>query len=228
MRRGLLSISAAGVVLLAAVFAAGELLSAPARRAVGPPPPELAAQPVEMQTSSHQTIAGWFARGIPGQGAVLLLHGIRGDRRQMTERAKFLHTAGYSVLLVDLPAHGESGGSRITYGYREAAGVKAAMRFLRQTLPNERHAVIGISLGAASFVLADETPAPNAVVLESMYPTIAEAVSDRLRMRLGAWGAQLARSTVATADSSRRYCGSITANRPPASFARAHSHRERH
>jgi fermentation-respiration switch protein FrsA (DUF1100 family) len=110
----------------------------------------------------------------------------------MIERAKFLHAAGYSVLLVDLPAHGESGGTRITFGFREAVGVKAAMRFLRESLPGERIAVVGVSLGAASLVLASESPAPHAVVLESMYPTITEAVSDRLSMRLGALGARLA------------------------------------
>jgi len=41
--------------------------------------------------------------------------------------------------------------------------------------------VIGVSLGAASLVLAKPDPAPSAVVLESMYPTIEEAVSNRLR-----------------------------------------------
>lgn len=192
MRRALISISLLAITLLALVFSAGEVLSSPARRAVGAPPPELAAESVVLRVSPHETIAGWFVRGTPGQGAILLLHGVRGDRRQMLERAKFLHLAGYSVLLIDLPAHGESSGTRITFGYREAEGVKAAMHFLRQTLPGERKAVIAVSLGAASLILAGDIPAPNAVVLESMYPTIAEAVSDRLNMRFGAIGTQLA------------------------------------
>ena len=40
-------------------------------------------------------------------------------------------------------------------------------------------------------MLAHAAPAPAAVVLESMYPTIEEAVADRLRMRLGAPGTWL-------------------------------------
>src|SRR5947208_6367713 len=36
-----------------------------------------------------------------------------------------------------------------------------------------------------SLVLSDPSPAPSAVVLESMFPTITEAVSDRVRLYLG-------------------------------------------
>jgi fermentation-respiration switch protein FrsA (DUF1100 family) len=52
-------------------------------------------------------------------------------------------------------------------------------------LPGERIGVIGVSLGAAATVLAYPDPAPDAVVLESMYPTIDEAVADRLELHLG-------------------------------------------
>jgi fermentation-respiration switch protein FrsA (DUF1100 family) len=123
---------------------------------------------------------------------VLLLHGVRADRREMLGRARFLNQLGYAVLLPDLPAHGESSGESITYGLREAEGVRAALAYLRQQLPQEKLGVIGVSLGAASLVLADAAPAPDAVVLESMFPTIAEAVQDRLRLYLGAPGPVLA------------------------------------
>ena len=110
----------------------------------------------------------------------------------MVERARLLAGNGYAVLLIDLPAHGESSGDRITFGLREAEGVKAALAYLRQELPGERIGVVGVSLGAASFVLSKAEPPPNAVVLESMYPTIAAAVTDRLTRRLGNAGKILA------------------------------------
>jgi len=109
----------------------------------------------------------------------------------MLRRARFLNQAGYAALLVDLPAHGESSGDRITFGAREAAGVTTALEYLRRELPDERVGIIGVSLGAASTVLANPKPAPDAVILESMYPTIEEAVADRLVMRLGPLGASL-------------------------------------
>jgi uncharacterized protein len=178
-----------GLVVL--IFGAGEVLSRPAVRLIGEPPPDFPARGVRLSTASGTSVAGWFARGQPGQGAVLLLHGVRADRTQMLRRARFLNQAGYAALLVDLPAHGESAGDRITFGAREAAGVKTALEYLRRELPGERVGIIGVSLGAASTVLAHPNPAPDAVILESMYPTIEEAVADRLVMRLGPLGAGL-------------------------------------
>lgn len=59
-------------------------------------------------------------------------------------------------------------------------------------LPDERVGVIAVSLGAASLVLSRPSPPLNAVVLESMFPSIAEAVADRLVMRLGPVGSRFA------------------------------------
>lgn len=109
----------------------------------------------------------------------------------MLGRAKDFQKLGYSVLLIDLPAHGESAGTSITFGFREAEGVRASLHFLRESLPGEKVAIVGVSLGAASFVLADISPPPDAVVLESMYPTIEEAVTNRLRIKAGELGAAL-------------------------------------
>lgn len=170
----------------------GEVLSRPAAQAVGQPPAHFRAQTVRLDTEPGQFVVGWFLRGEPSKGAVLLLHGVRGNRTQMLGRAVFLARAGYSTLLIDLPAHGESSGDRITFGARESRGVRAAVAFLRDALPQERLGVIGVSLGAASTVLADLSPAPDAIVIESMYPTIEEAVADRLTAHLGDLGGLLA------------------------------------
>ncbi len=184
-----LCLAAAGAV---AVFAAGEMLSRPARASVGPAPADLQAAPVAFPAAQHGIVKGWLVCGVPGKGVILLLHGVRSNRTEMIGRARFLKAAGYSSLLIDLPAHGESGGDRITFGMREAAGVTAALDYLRQALPAEPVGVIGASLGGASLVFANARPAPRAVVLESMYPTIDEAVANRLAMRFGAGGAYLA------------------------------------
>lgn len=176
----------AGVCLagIAAVLGAGEVLSAPSRSRLGDAPPDLGATTVHIGS-----VAGWMILGRPGMGAVLLLHGVRANRSEMLGRARFLAHDGYTVLLIDLPAHGESGGERITFGAREKEGVQAALAWLRTQAPGERIGAIGVSLGAAALVLAHPAPALDAVVLESMYPTIEEAVANRLRVRLGSLGA---------------------------------------
>ncbi|CAN7437513.1 alpha/beta fold hydrolase [Acidovorax sp. LjRoot129] len=187
----LITACASSVIAAVLYFGAGELLSRPALRLVGKRPSDFPAKVVRIDTAPGQFVVGWFAPGEQSRGAVLLLHGIRADRTQMLRRARFLARAGYSTLLIDLPAHGESSGDRITFGARESAGVLAAVGFLRRELPRERLGIIGVSLGAASTLLARPQPAADAVVIESMYPTIEEAVNDRLRMRLGKIGAVL-------------------------------------
>jgi uncharacterized protein len=192
----LLVLSAVASVLaaLAAALALGELLSRPARLKVGDAPRDLMAQSVQIPIDRPETayVRGWFARSHQREGGVLLLHGVRSSRLQMIDRVRFLKAAGYSVLLIDLPAHGESHGERITFGAREGDGVLAALDYLRQELPNEPIGVIGVSLGAASLVLSRPKPPPEAVILESMYPTITDAVADRIAIRLGSAGRSLA------------------------------------
>ncbi len=192
VHRALAGASAIALLCIAFVLGVGEVLSRPVQHAVGSPPRGLQATSVVLNVNSRQHVAGWFSPGGRGKGAVLLLHGVRGDRRDMLGRALLLHRLGYSVLLIDLPAHGESDGDRITFGYREAAGVRAALDYLRRRSPGERIGVIGVSLGAAALVFSRPDPAPSAVVLESMYPTITEAVEDRLAIRFGRLGKALA------------------------------------
>lgn len=189
-KRGLIALASCFVLFAGAVFGAGEFLSKPHHHAVGNPPPELFATPVLMPNKKGY-VAGWVARGA-GRGAVLLLHGVRGDRREMQGRALFLNRLGYTVLLVDLPGHGESAGERITFGANEADGVRVALAWLRRNLPGEKIGVIGTSLGAAATVLSRPGLQLDALVVEAMYPTIGEAVENRMAMRLGAPGRWLA------------------------------------
>ena len=151
---------------------------------------ELKAEALVLRAGPGQSVAGSYLTG-RGRGAILLLHGIRSDRRQMVQRARFLHRLGYAVLLIDLPGQGASTANAVTFGLHEAQGVRAALDELRRRMPGQRIGVIGVSLGAASLVLCPTCGHVDAVVLESMYPTIEEAVANRLRMRLGVFGGPL-------------------------------------
>ena len=109
----------------------------------------------------------------------------------MLGRGRFLSEAGYSVLLFDFQAHGESSGRRYTFGHLEAIDAKAALAFARQRNPRVKIGAIGFSLGAAACVLGPEPAQFDALVLEALYPTIEEAIGNRIAMRLGAWAAPL-------------------------------------
>ena len=152
--------------------------------------PDLKAEALVLRAGPGQSVAGSYLAG-RGRGAILLLHGIRSDRRQMVRRAQLLQGLGYAVLLIDLPGQGASTADAVTFGLHEAQGVRAALDELRRRTPGQRIGVIGVSLGAASLVLCPNCGHVDAVVLESMYSTIEEAVENRLRMRLGAFARPL-------------------------------------
>ncbi len=115
----------------------------------------------------------------------------------MLGRARFLASAGYSLLLIDFRGHGESSAAHSTYGGLESHDVRAAVGFLRAALPRERIGVIGISMGGAAALLGPSPLPVQALVLESVYPTIDDAVRDRLRAWLGSAGQALAPSVLA-------------------------------
>lgn len=183
---------------LVGVWTAGSSLVRPIQGSIGAPPSDLPARTVALAGASGGSIYGWFVPGTAGQGAVLLLHGVRADRRAMIDRARFLHAAGYAVLLIDFQAAGESPGKAITFGFLEANDVKASLRYIHQQLPGERVGIIGTSMGGAAAILAEPEVQADAVVLEQVYPAIKQATEDRLAIHLGSVGPWLAPVLLAT------------------------------
>jgi uncharacterized protein len=186
---GALLVGVASIGLIAAWIVGGFLVS-PAHRPVGPLPPELSAAEIELASQSGATIKGWWCESKDARATILLFHGVRGDRRSMLGRAKLFRDAGFSVLLIDFQAHGESRGSHITFGYLERHDVSAAIAFAKEKNPDHPLGIVGSSLGGAATLLGAPREI-DALVLEAVYPTIGEAVDDRCRMRLGPFGFML-------------------------------------
>ena len=186
-RRLIISILVILLTFLAGVWIAGTILSAPTHQSVGDAPSDLPVRAVQFQSRSGATIKGWFIKGKQGAGAIILMHGVRANRLSMLDRARFLSRAGFSVLLFDFQSHGESSGDHITFGYLESRDAQAAVEFLRTNLPDEKIGVLGVSMGGAATLLASPPLDVNAMVLEMVYPSINQAVSNRLSMRLGGW-----------------------------------------
>jgi fermentation-respiration switch protein FrsA (DUF1100 family) len=179
------------VIAVVTVFAVGTMLSRPVPVRIGSPPPSLLAERVEFRSDSGPLIRGWLSRATAGGGAVLLLPALRANRLSMVHRAQVLRAAGYSTLLIDFQATGESEGDRITFGWRERLDVVAAVRALRAMLPREQIGIIGVSLGGAATLLAAPQLDVDAAILEAVYPSIDVAVENRLRIRFGVLGAAL-------------------------------------
>ena len=184
IRKWLLLIAGIGSVATVVVaWLVGDALVAPANRVVGPPPNDFPASTVTISSASKATLAAWHLPVSQSNATAILLHPIRGDRRSMISRARLFNKHGYSTLLVDLQAHGESTGQNITMGHLERYDVLAAVEYIRSIDPNQKIVIVGSSLGGASTLFAP--PDIDAILLESVYPTVSEAVHNRVQMRLG-------------------------------------------
>jgi pimeloyl-ACP methyl ester carboxylesterase len=190
LKRKLLFVLAAIALVLgfAAVLTVGWALVASVQVSVGAPPSDLNAQEIEFPSDSEATVHGWWCPTTDSRGVVLLLPGISANRLSMVSRAQFLLRAGYSVLLIDLQATGETKGDHITFGWKESRDVLAAVDFLRQHDRVGRIAIIGSSLGGSAALLAIPPLKIDALVLEEVYPTIEIATRNRLENYLGPLG----------------------------------------
>jgi pimeloyl-ACP methyl ester carboxylesterase len=167
-------------------FMAGQL-SAAAPLPVGPPP-----QDGSFEDVGIDGVHGWYIQGNENHKCLLLMHGVRSSRREMVGRARLVKEHGYSALVIDLQAHGESPGEEITFGYREARSAKRAVSFLRSEKKCETVVALGRSLGGAAALLGHEPLAVEGYILEAVYPSIEKAVGNRLQMRVGPLGKYLA------------------------------------
>lgn len=163
----------------------GRRLAAPAPRTIGAPPSGYPAETVHIPSPSGSDLVGWLSEVPDARGSIVLLHGVRADRRSMVGRARFLSGESYHTLCIDFQAHGESPGEHITMGHLEARDAAAAVAYIRQRHPALPLAVIGSSLGGAAALLADYQHPPDALVLEAVFADVETAVDNRLRMRFG-------------------------------------------
>jgi alpha-beta hydrolase superfamily lysophospholipase len=191
IRRSAAILGALVLVTIAFAISVGWLLAHPVQTRIGNPPADLNAEPVTFASDSGATVHGWWCPIQNAKGTVLLLPGIRANRLSMVERARFLHRAGYSVLLIDFQATGETTGEHITLGWKESRDVLAAIDFVRRTDTTAPVAIIGSSLGGVAALLATPPLKIDALVLEEVYPTIEIALRNRMENYLGIFGRML-------------------------------------
>lgn len=178
--------------LIVAWYVAGRLV-APVPAKIPLPETNLPIEPISFRSDSGQRIAGWHIEHAQAQAVVLLFHGIGSNRMAMFKRAEMLYQYGYSSVLIDFQAHGESSGQHITIGHLEKWDVLATLQFAKSRYGNRPIAVIGVSMGGAAALLAASLNIDawhiDALVIESVYPSIQAAVKNRVKRYMGflAW-----------------------------------------
>lgn len=195
-RRVLLWLMVAAVLLLMLLFAAGTLfcnatMHVPRRAAPDPGRLEAGRWAAEIATVritayDGAQLEGWFLRSrSAGRGCVLILHGIGDSRAGSVGFAPLFLEAGYSVLVPDSRAHGQSGGEFVTYGLLEKHDVLAWARWL-QSAGCTRTYALGESFGGAALIQASAMePLFRAIVAESAYSDLRSVAQYRIRQTMG-------------------------------------------
>lgn len=176
------------LVLAVGTFWLTARMVAPVQTAAHQLPADLPFNPVRLRSKSGDTLSAWYLDAQGQCATLLLLHAVRGDKRTMLRRARFLSEVGYGVMLMDFRAHGASGGSHITFGDLERGDVSAALAFLAEQRPDRTVGVIGFSLGGVSALLSEDSQRFDALILEAVYTSFEKAVANRVRLHAGDLG----------------------------------------
>ena len=130
---------------------------------------EVRAMPCEeLHTTSFDGLPlyGRYYEYAPGAPIELMMHGYRGSaERDLSGGVRRAFRLGHSVLLVDQRCSGKSGGDVITFGIREHKDCLAWLEKMGERFgPDARIILTGISMGAATVLLAAGQKLPDTVI----------------------------------------------------------------
>ena len=112
------------------------------------------------------TLRGKYFEYAPGAPIELMIHGYRGTaERDLSGGVQRCFKLGRSAFLVDQRASGSSEGSVITFGIREHKDCLAWVDFMVKHFgPDVKIILTGISMGAATVMMAAGNPLPENVI----------------------------------------------------------------
>ncbi|MBQ8849145.1 MAG: alpha/beta hydrolase [Clostridia bacterium] len=98
------------------------------------------------------------------KGTVIFVHGYHSSaRRDLAIQAKSAYDGGYNILLICHRAHGISEGKYICFGAKERWDVLLWTEYINNRFPSLPIALFGLSMGAATVMMASELSLPESV-----------------------------------------------------------------
>jgi hypothetical protein len=135
-------------------------------------------------------LKAWWVPVDEPRAVVVVLHGMDGqDASTMLGHAQFLHAAGYATLVLDMRAHGRSGGERIGLAFEEPQDVAAALDWIaaQPSLDGVPVALLGVSMGGATALrTAAARPDVDAVISVSAFASVDMMIHDAFVMMMDA------------------------------------------
>lgn len=189
MRRTLREVLVLLISVLLMYFGVGLLvvllMTSPRRKAPDATPAAigLGYRGVGFQSTDGVRLSAWWVPAESTFRAAVLVPGWGGYKfdEHLLQTIPVYHGAGYSVLLLDLRAQGESGGARRTLGYREVRDVRGALAWLqRRGYVAENVVLHGWSMGGATAMRAAPGTGVAAVVEEAGYADLPLLLNDKI------------------------------------------------
>ena len=120
---------------------------------------------VTFVTKDKVRLVGRYYHNKDGAPLVLMFHGYRSSAlRDAMGAFLFSKENGYNLLIVDQRAHRESGGRAITFGVKERLDCLEWVNYaVRRFGKDVKIMLIGLSMGAATVLMATELDLPNNV-----------------------------------------------------------------
>lgn len=140
---------------------------------------------VEIDTISGKlNLEIWKLDMEPSKGIVALFHGYRASKSSLWKEALAFYRMGYSVILVDFRASGNSDGDTCSIGYYEAEDVQNVIHWCNIEYPDKKIFLYGASMGAAAIMRAVSqlNINPNAIMLQSPFGTMLGAAKSRFKL----------------------------------------------
>ena len=119
---------------------------------------------VSIPSHDRLCLCGKLLLADEGRGVILFFHGYHSSaRRDFSLQARYLHDAGYHLLLVSERSHGESEGKYLCFGVHERRDVLAWAEFADRRFSALPMALFGLSMGGASVLMASSEKLPASV-----------------------------------------------------------------
>jgi pimeloyl-ACP methyl ester carboxylesterase len=125
-------------------------------------------------------LQGWKIRPhFSSNDWILMFHGVSDNRTGVLGHAELLLRQGYNIVMMDSRAHGESGGSMATYGWKERYDTVSITDALYSTEKVRHLGALGVSMGAAiALQSAAVEPRIEGVIAEDPFADLREVSYD--------------------------------------------------
>jgi alpha-beta hydrolase superfamily lysophospholipase len=120
----------------------------------------------------------------PSKGVIALFHGYHASKSSLWQEALAFYRMGFTVVLVDFRASGNSEGNICSIGFYEAEDVQNTLKWCRAEYPNQKVFLYGSSMGAAAIMraISELKSTPDAIMLQSPFSTMLSATQTRFKL----------------------------------------------